>query len=81
MDWSKIIKIKNDTSGKGSIDWTDVIKLGRDAGIVGGSAAVAYAMSHLTTLNLGESTVWLVPLFAVGLNLLYKWLKDNTPQE
>lgn len=81
FDLSKIIKIKPDTSGANHIDFTDLQKLGVEAVFVGGSAAVAYMLSHVGGLDLGEATVWMVPLLTIGLNLAWKWLKDNTPKE
>lgn len=81
MSLNKLIKIKEDTSPKFKIDWTDTKKVTRDAAIVGGAAAVAYMMSHLSGMNFGEASVWLIPAISIALNFAYKWLKDNSPTE
>lgn len=75
-----MFKIKNSTSQSFNVDWTDLTKLARNAGIVGGSAALAYFISHLSSVNLGEYTVVLVPIISVVADLAYRWFKDNTPE-
>lgn len=79
MSLAQLVKIKEDKSPSGKIDFTDLTKLGRDAAFVGGAAAASYMLTHVAGLDFGEYTVWLVPLISVGINLLYKWFKDNSP--
>lgn len=69
-----------DTSFAFSLNLTDVQKLIRDAGIVGGGAAIAYLISNLSSLNMGALTVVLVPVLSTVLNAVYKWFKDNSPE-
>lgn len=81
-DWlSQFFKIKSDgTSPQFSIDDNDIVKLLRDAGIIGLGAAVAYLMANISNLNLGDGTYILIPALSVLLNLIYKWIKDNSPK-
>lgn len=78
LDW---FKVKPGTSKAGQLDLTDAKKLGKDAAIVGACAAVAYLVSHIGGLNLGDSTALIVPILTFGLDMVYRWLKDNSPKE
>ncbi len=65
-------------SKKFTIDMTDVTGLGKNAALVGAAAAVAYIMQNLGSLNLGDMGALIVPVIAVILDAVVKWLKDNT---
>lgn len=82
FDWLKSVKIKStdSTSKAFTLDLTDAKKLGIDALIVGAGAGVAYFISHIAGLNFGDATALIVPILTVGLNLVYKWLKENHPE-
>jgi|SaaInlStandDraft_2_1057019.scaffolds.fasta_scaffold479683_1 hypothetical protein len=65
-------------SEKFKLDLGDVVGLVQTAVLVGLSAAVAYAVDNLGSLDLGVWTAMIVPVVAVGLQGLQKWIKDNT---
>lgn len=71
-----MFKIKTDTSARNQLDMTDLSKVLRDASMVGLGAGIVYLMNHTADLNLGTGTAIGV---SVILNLLYKWIKDNSP--
>jgi len=65
-------------SQKFSLDATDISKLGRNAVLVGISAALTYAASQLGNLELGALGPLLVPIISTVLDSAITWIKDNT---
>lgn len=57
------------------IDW---LKLGRNGLLVGVSAAVTYLSQHLTGVDFGSWNVIIVPALSGLLDLIRRWLADNT---
>ena len=64
-------------SKKVTLDLTDLWGLAKNAILVGGAAAVTYVMQNLGTLDLGDMGALLVPVIAVALDTVVKWLKNN----
>jgi len=65
-------------SQKFSLDAADIGKLGRNAVLVGISAALTYAASQLGNLELGALGPLLVPIISTVLDSAITWIKDNT---
>ena len=61
-----------------SLNGADVVKLLKNAGLVGGAAALTYIANNLGDLNLGTTLGLVVPIVAVALDSAIKWLKDGT---
>jgi len=83
MDYNELLKnfkLKTGTSEGFDLDANDVVKLFRDAGIVGIGATIAYLMAHMSDVDFGKSTFVLVPAISLLLNMIYKWVRDNSPQ-
>lgn len=76
-----VFTVDGDTSPAGTLDMNDIKKLARNGLIVGAAACITYFSTHLGGLNFGEYTIIVVPVIAGGLDLLYKWLKHNSPTE
>lgn len=71
----------HDTSKPGTLNSTDYAKITRDFIIVSASAGCAYLANNLHLLDLGQYTPVLVPVIAMGLQTLIKWLKSNSPEQ
>ena len=69
------------TSVSNTVDKTDVYKASRTALLVGLTAAISYAITNLSGVDLGPYTATILPVIAFGLDFVYRWLKDNTPKE
>ena len=65
-------------SQKFSLDAADIGKLGRNAVLVGISAALTYAASQLGNLELGALGPLVVPIISTVLDSAITWIKDNT---
>ena len=63
------------------LDMADVIKIGKNALLVGSAAALTYLAGNLESINLGTIGALFVPIVAVGLDTAIKWLKDNKDEE
>ena len=61
-----------------SLNGADVVKLLKNAGLVGGSAALTYIANNIGQLDLGATMGLVVPIVAVALDSAIKWLKDGT---
>jgi hypothetical protein len=64
-------------SKKFKLDLTDVWSLGKTSLFVGAAAALTFLGENLADLDLGNAGVLFVPIVAVGIDTLVKWLKDN----
>ena len=61
-----------------TLNGTDVVKLLKNAGLVGGAAASTYIANNIGQLDLGATMGLVVPIVAVALDSAIKWLKDGT---
>ncbi len=68
-------------SKKFTLNWADVTKIGKNALLVGGAAALTYVAGNLDQIDLGTLGALFVPIVAVGLDTAIKWLKDNKNEE
>ena len=69
------------TSKKFTLDFNDVPELFKNAALVGAAAVVTYLAANLGELDLGAWTGIVVPVIAVALDTLGKWLKDNAEED
>ncbi len=65
-------------SKKFKLDISDLSNLGKNALLVGGAAAVTYVMQNLGELDLGDMGALVVPIIALALDTVVKWMKNNT---
>ena len=68
-------------SKKFTLNWADISKIGKNALLVGGAAALTYVAGSLDQIDLGTLGALVVPIVAVGLDTAIKWLKDNKKEE
>lgn len=68
-------------SKKFTLDMSDIFSLGKGAMLVGGAAALTYVMQNLGELDLGDMGALVVPVVAVGLDAVIKWLKNNQKED
>ena len=68
-------------SKKFTLNWADISKIGKNAALVGGAAALTYIAVTLDQIDLGNLGTLFVPIVAVGLDTAIKWLKDNKDEE
>ena len=71
-------------SKKFTLNWADISKIGKNALLVGGAAALTYVAGNLDQIDLGTLGTLLVPIVAVGLDTAIKWMsnnKDNKDEE
>lgn len=61
-----------------TLNGADVVKLLKNAGLVGGAAALTYIANNIGQLDLGTTMGLVVPIVAVALDSAIKWLKDGT---
>lgn len=74
-------KIKqSNTSPSFSLDNNDLNKLIKDAGIVAAGAFIAYLMAHISDVNFGSNTFIIIPAISMLLNMIYKWIQNNSPE-
>jgi len=64
-------------SKKYSLNMDDVASVLKNAAIVGIAAALTAITQTLGNIEMGESTVILIPLVTMGLNALVKWLTNS----
>ena len=68
-------------SKKFTLNWADISKIGKNALLVGGAAALTYVAGSLDQIDLGTLGALFVPIVAVGLDTAIKWLKANNNEE
>ncbi len=67
-------------SKKFKLNSADVWALAKNALLVGGAASLTYVAENFSDLDLGTTGILFVPIVAVGLDTLIKWMKDNTKE-
>ena len=68
------------TSPKKKLDTVDYKKLAIHTAIVGLSASVIFLAEYTKEIDLGQYSVFLVPVLSALLTAYQKWAKDNTPE-
>jgi len=67
-------------SKKFTLNWADMIKIGKNAILVGSAAALTYLSQNLEEINMGTMAALFVPIVAAGLDTAIKWAKDNNEE-
>lgn len=75
------LAVRASTSTAFSINTTDLKKVLINALMVGASTAVLYMSSNLSSVSFGALTPVIVPLVTAGLELVYRYLKNNSPKD
>jgi hypothetical protein len=70
--------MKFGTSKGLSFDKNDMIVIVKNAVLVGAAAAVTFLAENLAKVDFGQSTALIIPIVAVVLNTVSRWLKDYT---
>ncbi len=63
-----------------ALNTNDLVKVGKNALLVGLAAVLTYVGENMAKLDLGTAGVMLVPVVAVVIDSLVKWVKDNTKE-
>ena len=63
-----------------ALNTNDLVKVGKNALLVGLAAVLTYVGENMTKVDLGTAGVMLVPVVAVVIDSLVKWVKDNTKE-
>jgi len=61
-----------------ALNTTDLVAIGKNALLVGLAAVFTYVGENLAKVDLGAASALIVPVVAVAINTLTKWVKDNT---
>jgi hypothetical protein len=69
------------TSKSLSFDKNDLTAVLTNALIVGAAAAITFIGENLAKLDLGQSTALIIPIVAVVLNTVSRWLKNYTTKK
>jgi hypothetical protein len=69
------------TSKSLSLDKNDLTAVLTNALIVGAAAAITFIGENLAKLDLGQSTAFVIPIVAVVLNTVSRWLKNYTTKK
>jgi hypothetical protein len=64
-----------------SFNKSDLLKVVKNAALVGVAAFLTYAGQNLTKIDLGPLGVMLVPVITVLIDSSVKWVNDNTKSE
>lgn len=65
------------TSKSFSLNVVDIVNLGKNALLVGVAAALTYVGENVASVDLGAAGVLLVPVVAVAIDTVVKWIKNN----
>jgi len=66
------------TSKGFTLDYNDLLTVVKNAVLVGAAAAVTFLAESLAKIDMGTSNAFIIPVVAVALNSLSRWLKDYT---
>lgn len=61
-----------------TLNLADLAALAKNAALVGLAAGLTYVSQNVGAVDLGAYGPLAVPILAVGLDTVIKWLKDNT---
>lgn len=60
-----------------SLNKTDILKIGKGLGIAVAGTILTYLATIIPNLNLGDYTLFLMPIFSAGVNALLKLVKGK----
>lgn len=78
--WNSTFKNVPSTSETGTLNYTDVLKLVRDAGLVGAAALITYVVDNLNPELVGVWTPVIVTSLTVLLKAVQRLMKNNTAE-
>jgi hypothetical protein len=61
-----------------SLNVNDVIEIVKQALIVGLAAVLTFIAQHIGNIEMGESTLIVIPVVTAALNTIIRWLNDYT---
>lgn len=64
-----------------SLNNNDYVVLAKNAALVGLAASLTFVAENLSSIDLGNLGVMLVPVVAVAIDTLVKWAKNNVTTE
>lgn len=67
----------NEGSPRFSLNMGDVVGVVKNAALVGGAAALTVVAQNLQVIDFGMYGPLVVPVLAVGLDTVIKWMKNN----
>jgi hypothetical protein len=73
----KLFDLGKSVSKAYSFDYTDILKVARDAVIVGTAAALTVAIENVGRMNFGTVTPILLPIISIALNAAMRYIKPN----
>lgn len=79
-DFFKKLAVGASSSSAFKINFTDIKKIAVNAIMVGAATTVLYVSGHLNNVDFGVYTPIVVPLLAGALDVVYRFLKDNTSE-
>ena len=68
-------------SGRFSLNMDDVVKVAKNAVLVGIAAALTFAVGNLGEIEMGENLLILIPMITMGLQFVIKWAQDQSNVE
>jgi len=71
----------NKTSKRFTLDTNDIPELAKNATFVGLAAALTWLGSNLAEIDFGQWGPLVIPVAAVAIDGVVKWLKDNAEEE
>lgn len=71
----KVVEAK--VSKSFSINVQDLVSVGKHAAIVAAAAGLTALVNSLGNIQMGESTIILVPMVSMGLKAVIKWLETS----
>ena len=59
----------------------DLVSVGKNALLVGLAAVLTYVGENISKIDLGSMSALIVPVVAVVINTVVKWVRDNTKDQ
>jgi len=70
----------NEGSKSFQLNQADLIKLAKNALLVSLAAGLTFVGENLANINIGPSSALIVPVVALAVNTLVRWIKDYSKQ-
>ena len=64
-----------------SLNNNDYVVLAKNAALVGMAAALTFVAENISSVDLGNFGVMIVPVVAVAIDTFVKWAKNNVTNE
>jgi len=73
--------MNTENSPKYQLNSTDLIKILKGMGIALGGAGLTYIIDISPNINFGQYTPFIAAIMSILINVVRKWITDNTPKE